>query len=93
MGKAESPPDQPAAWKNVLDFFGRSAGGHIEILGDFSEQQVANAAAHQKCFVTRILQVADNFGRVPAKFFQPNAMFGLGNGDKIINIVLRAVTG
>jgi hypothetical protein len=93
VGQAKSPADQAASWKNVLHFFRRSAGGHVKILGDFSEQQITNAAAHQKCFVTCILQVANDFGRVPAEFFQPDAMFGLGNGDKIINIVLRAETG
>jgi hypothetical protein len=30
---------------------------------------------------------------VRAEFSEPNTVFSLGNCDKIINIVLRAVTG
>jgi hypothetical protein len=52
-----------------------------------SKQQITDAAAHDKGFEAGILQVSNDFGRVGAEFFQPNAMFGLGNGEVTINII------
>jgi hypothetical protein len=87
VGQAKPPANQPATRKYILDLFGRGAGCHVEILGGLSKQQITDAAAHDKGFEAGILQVSNDFGRVGAEFFQPNAMFGLGNGEVTINII------
>jgi len=69
VGQAKPAADQPAAWKNVLDLFGRGAGGHVEVLGNFTQQQISNAAAHDKSLEARFLQFADDFACVRAKVF------------------------
>jgi hypothetical protein len=93
MGQAKPAADQAAARKDILNLLGSSARGHVKILGHFPEQQVANASADKKCFEACILQVTNDFNRVRAEFSQPNSVLGLGNGEIIINIGLRAVTG
>jgi len=93
MRQAKPAPDQPASGKDFLDLFRRSAGRHVKILGNFTEQKVTDAAAHEECLETGVLQVPNYLACVRAEFFQPNSVFGLCNDEIIINIVLRVVTG
>jgi hypothetical protein len=80
MRQAESAADKPAARKHALDFLGRGAGGHIEVLGHLAEQQVANAAANDEGLEAGLLQVANDIRGMRAEFLEPDPMLGLGNG-------------
>jgi hypothetical protein len=93
VGQPESPADQPAPGKDVLDFLGRGAGCDIEVLGRLAEQQVTDAAADDEALVTCFLQFTNNFTRMRAKLLEPDSVLGLGNGDEIFDDVLRCATG
>jgi hypothetical protein len=93
MGQAEAAADQAAAGKNVLNLFRGGACGHVKILGDLAEYEISNAATNQECLKTGVLQFPNHINGVWAKLPEPDPVFGLGYGEKIINIVLRAVTG
>jgi hypothetical protein len=93
MRQAKPAPDQAATGKDFLDFFGRGARGHVKILWNFAEQQVPDASANQECFEAGFLQIPDDIGGIWAEIFEPNTVLGLGNGEIIINIGLRGLTG
>jgi hypothetical protein len=93
MSQPKPPSDQAAARKNRLDFLGCGAGGDVKILGRLAKQQVANAAPHDEGLVARILQVMNDFGRMWAELFEPDAMLGLGNGDKLFDSFFAVLSG
>jgi hypothetical protein len=93
MRQAKPAADQAAAGKYLLHLFGRGAGGDVEVLGRFAQQQIAHAAAHDKGLKAGFLQVANYFARVRAKLLEPDSVFGLRDGDEVFNGDLRFVTG
>ena len=93
VGQPESPADQAAPRKDVLDLLGRGTGCDIEVLGRLAEQQVADAAADDEALVTCLLQLTNDFTRMRAKLLEPDSVLGLGNGDEFFDDVLRCATG
>ena len=67
MCQAESAADQTAARKDILNLFGRGAGGHVEILGNLAQQQITNTTADNKSFKSSFLQFTYDIGRVWAE--------------------------
>ncbi len=69
VGQAESTADQPATRKDILNLFRRGACSHVEILWNFTQQQIPNAATDYKSLETSFLQFAYYIGRVRAEVF------------------------
>ena len=93
MRQPKPAPDQPATWKDLLDFLRRGARGHVEILRNLAQQEVPDASANQECLEAGLLQIPNNIGGIWAEVFEPNTVLGLGNGEIIVNIDLRGLTG
>jgi hypothetical protein len=68
MRQAKAAADQAAAGKDFLHLFRRSTRSHVEILWDFSEQQIADAAADQECLEPGVLQVPNDIDGMRAEF-------------------------
>jgi hypothetical protein len=93
VSQPKAAADQATAWKNLLDFLGGRAGGNVEILGRFTQQQVAHAATDNKCLETRFLQAANDVGRMRTKLLEPDPMLRLRNGNEVSDDDLRFVAG
>mgnify|MGYP000884841574 CR=1 FL=1 len=72
--QAEAPPDQAAVAEELLDLFGRGAGGDVEILGLASEQQVAHRAAHQIRLEARLVEPIQHPQRARTDVLAGNGM-------------------
>ena len=57
VNDAKAPADDARAPEKRLHRFGRSVGGHVEVLRGATQQQVAHAAAHDVGAVARVLQL------------------------------------
>jgi hypothetical protein len=89
VSQAETPPDQAATGKDLLDFLGRGTGGHVEVLGRLAQEQVAYAAADDERLEAGVLEFLDDLAGVRAKLFEPDAVLSLGDGDKFFDGGLR----
>ena len=88
MRKSEAAPDQTAAGKDSLDFFGRRICRNVEILGYFAKQQIANAASHDVGFKSRLLQIPDNIAGIGAQFIGIDAVLCLRDCFELIDFGL-----
>ena len=67
MHQLEAATDHPRVAKLGADLLGRGAGGNVEILGLYADQQVAHAAADQVGLVAGFLQTVHHAHRVAAE--------------------------
>ena len=51
--KAEPGNGEDAALKQVLNCLRRCAGGHVKVVGNLPQQQIADTATHQVCLIPR----------------------------------------
>ena len=56
MHDAKAPPDDESAAEQRLDLLGSGIGGHVEVLGAASHQQVAHRATHNVSLEARVLE-------------------------------------
>ncbi len=61
VSEAKAPSDEAAVAEHRFHLLRRGVGGHVEVLGLPSEQQVANATAHQVGLVAALLQAVEHF--------------------------------
>ncbi len=79
MHQAEAPADDAGAAEHALHLFGRSVGGHVEILGFAVQQQVAHRAADHEGLEAGGLQPVGDAFRAVADAVAAHAMFFIGN--------------
>ena len=59
-------PDESTVAKQLLDLFGRGAGGHVVVLRMPAQQQVAHRTANQERAIAAFMQTIKNAQRIGA---------------------------
>ena len=83
--KTKAPADEAAVLEQPPHVLGVCVGGHVEVLGLASEQQVAYAATDQIRRITGILQPVEDFKCVVADLGTRDGVFRSGYDDRTAN--------
>ena len=71
---AKAPPDDEGTAEQAFDLFWRGVGGHVEVFGAQTHQQVAHRAAHDVGLETCLLERAHHVGCPPVHQLGVDAM-------------------
>ncbi len=74
MRQTEATPDQTTVAEQLTHLFWRGVGGDVKVLGLFTQQQVANATAHQIGFIARFIQAVEHLQGIFANVFARDVM-------------------
>ena len=79
MGQTESPADQPGIAEQLAHLLRMGIGRDVEILGLEPQEEIADAAADQKCLETGLLQPVQDFQGILGNLGPADSVVGTGN--------------
>lgn len=69
----------------MLNLFRRGICGNVIVLGNFSQQEIANTATDDKSFISGFLELSHDLGGNRAQLFDGNPVFRSRDGDQFSN--------
>src|SRR5439155_4993303 len=82
VSEAETPADDPAVPKQLLDLIGVRGGADVEVFRPSSEQQVADAAADEISDVVELPEPVEDLERVGINVLARDRMLGARNSPR-----------
>ena len=89
MRQPEAAADQAAIGKRGPHLLGQGIGGHIEVLGLQAQQDIAHAAADQKCLVVGSLESIEHLERRGGDMGPGQRVFGSAHDHRADGISRR----